>query len=247
MKKLISSSGAVVADYTYDAFGNQTSETEDSNPLRYAGEYWDSESGLIYLRARYYDSGVGAFVSEDPAKDGLNWYVYANNNAINFFDPFGLAARYVNSQTSLNMRSGAGTNYGVIISIPRGAEVNYTGNKTSMMINGHYWSEVTYNGTTGWVAATSPEAAEELKALEASERDFVMSVTVMSSGMITGYTKHGLAQAIGRDGGKGVNPQAILDAVKNPQQIIHQAGETIKYIGENATLVLNKFGEIVTT
>ena len=245
--KLVNSSGTVVVDYTYDAFGNQTSETEDSNPFRYAGEYWDSESGLIYLRARYYDSGVGAFASEDPAKDGLNWYVYANNNAINFFDPFGLAARYVNSQTSLNMRSGAGTNYGVIISIPRGAEVNYTGNKTSMMINGHYWAEVTYNGTTGWVAATSPEAAEELKALEASERDFVMSVTVMSSGMITGYTKHGLAQAIGRDGGKGVNPQAILDAVKNPQQIIHQAGETIKYIGENATVVLNKFGEIVTT
>ena len=115
------------------------------------------------------------------------------------------------------------------------------------LINGQYWAEVTYNGTTGWVAATSPEAAEELKALEASERDFVMSVTVMSSGMITGYTKHGLAQAIGRDGGKGVNPQAILDAVKNPQQIIHQAGETIKYIGENATVVLNKFGEIVTT
>ena len=92
MTKLVNSSGAVVADYTYDAFGNQTGETEDSNPFRYAGEYWDSESGLIYLRARYYDSGVGAFVSEDPAKDGLNWYVYANNNAINFFDPFGLAA-----------------------------------------------------------------------------------------------------------------------------------------------------------
>lgn len=47
------------------------------------------------------------------------------------------------------------------------------------LINGQYWAEVTYNGTTGWVAATSPEAAEELKALEASERDFVMSVTVM--------------------------------------------------------------------
>ena len=89
--KLVNSSGTVVVDYTYDAFGNQTGETEDSNPFRYAGEYWDSESGLIYLRARYYDSGVGGFISEDPAKDGFNWYIYCNNNPINFIDALGLA------------------------------------------------------------------------------------------------------------------------------------------------------------
>ena len=87
--KLVNSSGTVVVDYTYDAFGNQTSETEDSNPFRYAGEYWDSESGLIYLRARYYDSGVGGFISEDPAKDGLNWYVYCGGNPVNYVDPIG--------------------------------------------------------------------------------------------------------------------------------------------------------------
>ena len=145
----------MVADYTYDAFGNQTEEAEDVNPFRYAGEYWDSESGLIYLRARYYDSGVGAFTSEDPARDGLNWYVYANNNAINFFDPFGLSStRFVSSQGAVNMRTGAGTSNAVITSLARGTEVTFTGNKTSIMIDGHYWAEVTYNGTTGWVAAT---------------------------------------------------------------------------------------------
>ena len=87
--KLISGSGAVVADYTYDAFGNQTSETEDSNPFRYSGEYYDAETGLIYLRARYYDSGVGGFISEDPAKDGGNWYSYCMGNPVNFWDPTG--------------------------------------------------------------------------------------------------------------------------------------------------------------
>ena len=77
--------------YSYDAFGNEKSEnTNDSNPFRYCGEYADSESGLIYLRARYYDSVIGAFVSEDPAKDGLNWYVYCSNNPVNLIDPFGL-------------------------------------------------------------------------------------------------------------------------------------------------------------
>ena len=90
VKKLISSSGAVVQDYTYDAFGNQTSETEDSNPFRYAGEYYDAETGLIYLRARYYDSGVGGFISEDPARDGENWYSYCGGNPVMFVDTLGL-------------------------------------------------------------------------------------------------------------------------------------------------------------
>ncbi len=75
--------------YSYDAFGNQTEASGDTNPFRYSGEYWDSESGLIYLRARYYDSGVGGFISEDPAKDGLNWYVYCGGNPVNYVDPIG--------------------------------------------------------------------------------------------------------------------------------------------------------------
>ena len=89
VKKLISGSGAVVADYTYDAFGNQTEASGDTNPFRYSGEYYDAETGLIYLRARYYDSGVGGFISEDPARDGLNWYVYCAGDPVNFVDPTG--------------------------------------------------------------------------------------------------------------------------------------------------------------
>ena len=75
--------------YSYDAFGNEKSESSDSNPFRYCGEYTDSESGLVYLRARYYDSVIGAFISEDPAKDGLNWYVYCSSDPVNFIDPLG--------------------------------------------------------------------------------------------------------------------------------------------------------------
>ncbi len=77
--------------YDYDAFGNQTTTTNDANPFRYCGEYYDAETGLIYLRARYYDSAVGAFVSEDPIKDGLNWYAYCAGNPVNFWDPWGRA------------------------------------------------------------------------------------------------------------------------------------------------------------
>ena len=75
--------------YQFDAFGNIQTETEPA-PFGYCGEYRDAESGLIYLRNRYYDPETGRFITEDPVKDGTNWYVYAANNPIMFVDPWGL-------------------------------------------------------------------------------------------------------------------------------------------------------------
>ena len=66
-------------------------------------------------------------------------------------------------------------------------------------------------------------------------------------GKITGYTNHGLMQAIGRNGGKGVNIKAILDSVRNPLRIQQQVDGAIKYIGREATTILNKAGEVITT
>lgn len=81
----------IVANYDFDAFGNETSSTDAYyNPMRYCDEYYDVESGLTYLRARYYDPSIGRFISEDPIKDGTNWYVYCGNNPIAFVDPSGL-------------------------------------------------------------------------------------------------------------------------------------------------------------
>ena len=73
----------------YDAFGNQLNGNVP-DPFGYCGEYYDSESGLIYLRNRYYDSRDGRFIIEDPAKDGSNWYSYCADNPIAFVDPSGL-------------------------------------------------------------------------------------------------------------------------------------------------------------
>ena len=97
VEKVTNLSGAVVADYTYDAFGNQESTSGSIyNPFRYCGEYFDEESGLIYLRNRYYDPSVGAFINEDPIRDGLNWYVYCSGNPVMFVDPWGLKITLAN-------------------------------------------------------------------------------------------------------------------------------------------------------
>ncbi|MBR5236915.1 MAG: RHS repeat-associated core domain-containing protein [Clostridia bacterium] len=55
-----------------------------------SGEYFDEETGLIYLRNRYYDASTGRFITEDPIRDGLNWYAYCGNNPVNCVDPWGL-------------------------------------------------------------------------------------------------------------------------------------------------------------
>ncbi|MCC7509754.1 MAG: hypothetical protein IT464_10295 [Planctomycetes bacterium] len=65
-------------------------------------------------------------------------------------------------------------------------------------------------------------------------------------GKITGHTNHGLHQVIGRDGGRGVHPKAILDAVTNPNKVVTQSNGTIQYKGANATVVLNGDGKVVT-
>ncbi len=87
---LTDNAGTTVADYSFDAYGNQSEENDVYNPFGYRGEYTDEETGFIYLRARYYDTETGRFVSEDPIRDGLNWYVYCGGNPIVFVDPLGL-------------------------------------------------------------------------------------------------------------------------------------------------------------
>jgi RHS repeat-associated protein len=46
----------------------------------------EDETGLVYIRARYYESATGRFISEDPARDGVNWYLYADGNPVNRVD-----------------------------------------------------------------------------------------------------------------------------------------------------------------
>jgi len=99
----VTETGDIQNQYDYDIFGNPilTLEIAYKNAIRYAGEFFDEESGLYYLRARYYNSYTGRFITQDSywGEDSnplsLNRYTYAHNNPIMFFDPTGFAAQSI--------------------------------------------------------------------------------------------------------------------------------------------------------
>ena len=87
---LTSAVGAKVAAYTYSSFGLINSYTP-AQPLLYAGQYRDAESGLYYLRARYYDPALGQFLTVDPALSTTHQpYSYSMNNPVNVTDGNGM-------------------------------------------------------------------------------------------------------------------------------------------------------------
>ena len=58
----------------------------------FTGREYDSETGLYFYRARYYDPKIGRFISEDPIGfqgGDLNLYAYVRNNPVNRTDPYG--------------------------------------------------------------------------------------------------------------------------------------------------------------
>ncbi len=63
-------------------------------PCRYPFYNDLGREGDYYFNARWYDASTGRFISEDPARDGQNWYVYVTNNPINMVDPTGLETDY---------------------------------------------------------------------------------------------------------------------------------------------------------
>ena len=78
----------------YDAYVNKTEDIGIGDaPFGYCGEYTDSESGFVYLRNRYYDPSTGSFITEDPVKDGNNWYGYCAGNPVMYIDKLGLFSK----------------------------------------------------------------------------------------------------------------------------------------------------------
>ena len=94
---IYNTNGTNIVEYAYDAWGNCTIKdtttnyvVAHANPIRYRGYYYDEDTNLYYLNARYYSPEWRRFIS--PANvsalnpnlvNGLNLYCYCNNDPVN--------------------------------------------------------------------------------------------------------------------------------------------------------------------
>lgn len=90
--QLISSTGAIVAQYEYDPYGNAIVATGD-NPFRFSTKFFDDETGLLYYGYRHYSPVLGRWLNRDPIGEegGFNLYGFVQNNPTTYSDLFGLA------------------------------------------------------------------------------------------------------------------------------------------------------------
>ena len=102
--QLADATGVVIRTYVYDAFGNERNQDpNDTNPFRFAGEYWDFETNTYYLRARNFSPRLGRFTQPDPfwnihnmqsstaaILQSANLFVFCINNPVRWIDPSGL-------------------------------------------------------------------------------------------------------------------------------------------------------------
>ncbi len=95
VRQLVNSSRQLTLLQSYDPFGNPTQMVgSPASPFGYTGEQVDP-TGLVFLRARYYNPGIGRFITPDSlipdplSSEAWNRYVYAGNNPIRYTDPSG--------------------------------------------------------------------------------------------------------------------------------------------------------------
>ncbi|HEX2923497.1 MAG TPA: RHS repeat-associated core domain-containing protein, partial [Chloroflexota bacterium] len=87
--------GNPVSAYSYDAYGAVRAQAGEGRGFTYTGEQLDTETSLVFLRARYYDPQTGRFLSRDTIaadptnSQDLNRYGYVRGNPTSRVDPTG--------------------------------------------------------------------------------------------------------------------------------------------------------------
>jgi RHS repeat-associated protein len=91
--ELVTSTGTIASQYTYDPYGNRTTVSGSIVPdIGYSGYFYHKVSGLDFTRHRAYDPIHARWLNRDPIAEagGVNLYAYVDGNPISRIDPLGL-------------------------------------------------------------------------------------------------------------------------------------------------------------
>lgn len=273
--KIVDAAGNLLNRYDYDAWGNidgATLQETMSNPFTYTGEMYDKETGLYYLRARYYDPQVGRFISEDTYKGqvdnplSLNRYTYTHNNPLRYVDrngheisePWGNGGINKDENGILRTQSGKGNVYWDyynkqykskgVNSVPQQIRTEFTGNATDSLawMNNPYVQGISI--ALGMFTGTG-ELQLASKAVNLGKTYKNLGTVVANSPInkITGISQQNAGHFIERVIERGISPQTILDTLRNPTVITSQwKGERFAYITQEAVIIVDKTGKLVT-
>jgi RHS repeat-associated protein len=119
VREVIDANGTVKNHYTYKPFGEILTAETAENPFKFTGQYYDSEIGQYYLRARQYDPQLMRFTARDPVLGQfeepitLHKYLYCGNEPVNRIDPVGLWYTTVHNQI-IDLAFGGNNSWGQI-------------------------------------------------------------------------------------------------------------------------------------
>jgi len=137
---LADSTGKLVETTDYYPFGairvdNKIDPAVPSSPNKFLDQKYDEQTGLNYLNARYYNSAIGRFISQDPVSlatpeklledpQQLNFYSYARNNPITLSDPSGLETDVMNQSLGIPVIGWFGGHSTTVVN-PESGEILY--------------------------------------------------------------------------------------------------------------------------
>jgi RHS repeat-associated protein len=105
----VSSTGTITGARQMDVYGalraSQGAPTSKHAYVGALGHPTEDDTGLIYMRARWMDPVTGTFVSEDPARDGANWFGYALAGPTKYVDSTGLFAVFISEEDALEVNA----------------------------------------------------------------------------------------------------------------------------------------------
>jgi RHS repeat-associated protein len=134
VRQAVDENAALVAYHEFDPYGNPV-DNIDGEPYGYTGEWWESDVGLLHLRARWYLPGTGTFLSRDPWEGdelrplSMNGWNYVEGNSINHTDPSGqIICRYGRDPVTGECKPASAQDGGVIPPVLLTTSVSGTNN-----------------------------------------------------------------------------------------------------------------------